>query len=150
MAKHAIELTRTASAAASLGGFSADATRPRRIRLYYLSIGSEATPAENAFHLRVRRFTAAGTSTAVTPQPLDPADVATELDAGENHSAEPTYTANTEMLSKPFNQRATVQWYAPAGGEIVVPATASNGLGFETPTAGAAVSIRAMLHVDEA
>lgn len=150
MAKYAIELTRTASASASLGSYTADATRPRRIRLYYLSIGSEATPAENAFHLRARRCTAAGTSTAVTPVPLDPADAATELDAGENHSVEPTYTSNSEMLSKPFNQRATVQWYAPPGGEIVTPATASNGLGFETPTAGAAVSLRAMLHIDEA
>lgn len=149
MARNAVELTRTANAAQSLGSISADATRPRRLKLYYLSLGSEATPAENAFHLRVRRITAAGTSTAVTPVALDPGDAATEFDAGENHSAEPTYAANTELKSFPFNQRATVQWYAPTEGELVTPATASNGLGFDTPTIGAAVSLRAMLHVNE-
>lgn len=149
MGAFAVELTRTASSSQSLGTITADATRPRRLKLVYLSIGSEATPAENAFHLRGRRCTAAGTSTAVTPSPMDPADAATEFDAGENHSVEPTYTANTEMISKPWNQRATVQWYAHPDAPLVTPATASNGLGFETPTAGAAVSIRAMLHVVE-
>lgn len=149
MGAFAVELTRTASSSQSLGSLVADATRPRRLKLVYLSIGSEATPAENAFHLRARRITAAGTSTAVTPVAMDPADAATEFDAGENHSVEPTYTANTELLSKPFNQRATVQWYSHPEAPILVPATASNGIGIDTPTAGAAVSIRAMAHVVE-
>lgn len=148
MAKQAVELTRTASTTASLGSITADATRPRRIRLYYFMIGSGATPAENAFELRMRRITAAGTSTAVTPVALDPASAATEFDAGENHTVEPTYTSNSELHAMAFNQRSTVQWYAPPYGEIVIPATASNGVGFDTPTA-ATVSIRAMCHADE-
>lgn len=148
MAKNAVELTRTASTTASLGSITADATRPRRIRIYYCMIGSGATPAENAFEMRIRRITAAGTSTAVTPVALDPASAATEFDAGENHTVEPTYTANSELHAMAFNQRSTVQWYAPPYGELVIPATASNGVGFDTPTA-ATVSIRAMIHADE-
>jgi hypothetical protein len=116
--------------------------------LVYLNIGSEATPADTSFLLRARRVTAAGTATAVTPSPIDLADAATEMDAGENHTVEPTYTANSEQLTVPWNQRATFQWYAPSEGAIVIPATAAAGIGFDTPTAGA-VSIRAILHVKE-
>lgn len=148
MAKMAIQLLRTASTTASLGAVTADGTRPRRARIYYVSIGSGATPAENAFELRLRRCTAAGTSTAVVPINLDPASATTEMDAGENHTVEPTYTANAEVHHMAFNQRSTVQWYAPPGGEILLPATAANGVGFETPVASA-VSIVGMVHVDE-
>ena len=96
MAKYAVELNRTASATASLGTVIADATRPRRGKLYDVIFGSEATPADNAFRYIVQRITAAGTSTAVTPQALDPGDAATEFDAGENHTIEPTYTRSEE------------------------------------------------------
>jgi hypothetical protein len=118
------------------------------MKLFYLSLGSEATPADNAFLYRVRRCTTAGTSTAVTPTALDPADAATEQDAGENHTVEPTYTANSEQLVVPLHQRATFQWTAAPGREIVTPATASNGLGIDTPTA-ATVVIAAMLHIED-
>jgi hypothetical protein len=148
MARYAVELRRTASTTASLGSVTADATRPRRIKLYYVSFGSEATPADNAFLYRVRRCTAAGTSTAVTPTALDPADAATEQDAGENHTVEPTYTSGSEQLVVPLHQRATFQWTAGQGREIVIPATAANGLGVETPTSSA-VTIAAMLHLEE-
>jgi hypothetical protein len=148
VANYSIELRRTASTTASVGTVTADATRPRRGKLYYLSAGSEATPADNAFLWRVRRVTAAGTSTAVTPTAQDPADAATETDAGENHSVEPTYTSNSEMIVLPLNQKATVQWQQPPGREIVWPATASNGLGIDTPTA-TAVAVAAMLYFTE-
>ena len=148
MAKYAIELNRTASATASLGSVTADATRPRRGKLYDVIFGSEATPADNAFRYIVQRITAAGTSTAVTPQALDPADAATEMDSGENHTIEPTYTANAILLAVGLNQRATFRWVASPGGELVFPSTASNGLGVQTPTSSA-VAITATLHVDE-
>ena len=148
MAKYAVELNRTASATASLGTVIADATRPRRGKLYDVIFGSEATPADNAFRYIVQRITAAGTSTAVTPQALDPGDAATEFDAGENHTIEPTYTAGAILLAVGLNQRATFRWVASPGGELVYPATASNGLGVQTPTSSA-VAITATLHVDE-
>jgi hypothetical protein len=141
-------MNRTASTTASLGTIGADATRPRRGKWYDIVFGSEASPADNAFLYLVQRCTALGTSTAVTPQPLDPADAATESDAGENHTIEPTYTANAVLLSIGLNQRATFRWVAAPGGELVYPATASNGLGVQTPTSSA-VAISSTVHYAE-
>lgn len=148
MGKYAVEMNRTASTSASVGSVTADATRPRRSRLYYAVFGSEAAPADNAFLWQVARITTAGTSTAVTPQPLDSADAATETDAGENHSAEPTYTANAILLSIPMNQRATVVFQTLPEYGLVIPATGSNGLGIKTPTA-TAVAITSTVHFEE-
>ena len=148
MAAYAVEFNRTAGGAVSLGTVVADSTRPRRGRWYDFTLGSEASPADNAFKWIIQRCTAAGTSTAVTPQSLDPADAATESDAGENHSVEPTYTANAILHSIPINQRATYRWVATPGYELVYPATASNGLGVQTPTSSA-VAITMMLHYRE-
>lgn len=148
MAAYAVEMNRTASTTASVGSVVADATRPRRGKIYDLIFGSEGTPADNAFQWVVQRVSAAGTSTSVTPQPLDPADAATEADAGENHTIEPTYTANAVLLSISINQRATFRWVASPGGELVYPATASNGFGVKTPTSSA-VAITATVHFIE-
>ena len=148
MAKLSVPLRRTASTTASLGSITADATRPRRFRLYDVIVGSEASPADNAFLYVFQRITAAGTSTAVTPRNLDPASAATELDAGQNHTVEPTYTASQELLFIPVNQRATMRWVAAPGSELVFPATASNGVGIQTPSAGTVV-ITATCYVDE-
>ena len=148
MARYAIDFHRTAGASTSTGSITADATRPRRFKLYDLLVGSEASPADNPFLWNVQRVTAAGTSTAVVPQPLDPADAATEMDAGENHSIEPTYTSAAILLQIPLNQRATFRWVAAPGGELVAPATASNGLGIITSTASA-VAVSAQAHVEE-
>ena len=148
MAKYAVEMNRTAGTTTSLGTIGADATRPRRGKFYDIVIGSEATPADNPFRWVFQRCTALGTSTAVTPQALDPADAATESDAGENHTVEPTFTAGAILLAIPLNQRATFRWVAAPGGELVYPATASNGIGIQTPTASA-VAITGQIHYDE-
>jgi len=134
MANLVCDFQRTASTTATLGTWVADATRPRRLKFYDLMFGSEATPADAAILWTIRRCTAAGTSTGVTPQLLDPGDAATESDAGENHTIESTYTAGAIMLNIPLNQRATFRWVAAPGGEIVTPSTASNGVGIETDT----------------
>lgn len=148
MAAYAVEMNRTASTSLSVGNVVADATRPRRGKFYDLIMGSEASPADNAFLWQVQRCTTAGTSTAVTPQPLDPADAATESDAGENHTIDPTLTANAILLSIALNQRATFRWVASPGGELTYPATASNGLAIRTPTSSA-VAVTATLHYVE-
>lgn len=109
-----------------------DATTPRRMKIYDFTIGSSATPADNALVHTCQRATAAGTSTAVTPESLDPADAAALNDSGENHTVEPTYTANAIVWKISANQRATYRWVAAPGSEIVTPATAANGVGFFT------------------
>ncbi len=145
MGNYAVQMNRTASATLPVGSITADATRPRRMKLYDLVFGAEATPADGVFLLTAQRVTAAGTSTAVTPQALDPADAATENDAGENHTIDATATANAILLAIALNQRATFRWVAAPGGELVTPATASNGLALYTPTA-ALVAVSATVH----
>ena len=150
MAKYSIDGQDTNTAATTILGVTADATRPRRSKIYDVLIGSDATPADNAAEYNLQRVTAAGTSTSVTPQPLDPADAATETDSGEAHSIEPTYTSNAVLLNLMSNQRATVRWVAAPGGELVIPATASNGVGLVVVTvAGSAVNTGATIHFDE-
>ena len=68
---------------------------------------------------------------------------------GSRPPVEPTYTANLVLLSVALNQRATFRWVASPGGELVYPATASNGLGIQTTTASA-VAISATVHYNEA
>jgi hypothetical protein len=134
MGRIAVDFQRTASTTASLGSLTADATRPRRMSIYMITVGSEASPADQALLWQVQRITAAGTNTAVTPMQLDPGDALTEQDAGENHSVEPTYTANTIVLNVAANQKATVLWQTLPELGIITPATAANGLGIRTPT----------------
>ena len=149
MAAYVVQLNRTASTTLSLGTVTADSTRPRRGKWYDLVFGSEATPADNAFQYIVQRCTAAGTSSAVTPSPLDPADAATEADSGENHTIEPTYTAGLVLLAVGLNQRATFRWVASPGGELVYPATAANGIGIQTPTSSAVAITATVMFVEQ-
>jgi hypothetical protein len=148
MAAYAVDFHRTASTTAAVGTITADATRPRRVKWYDLIFGSEASAADNPFLYILQRCTAAGTSTSVVPQPLDPADAATEMDAGENHTIEPTFTSAQLLLEVALNQRATFRWVAAPGGELVSPATASNGIGIQTPTSSA-VAVTVQAHVQE-
>jgi hypothetical protein len=142
------KLRRTASTTLSLGVIGADATRPRRIEWYDMVFGCEAAAADNPFLYIMQRCTTLGTSTAVALQKLDPADGATEQDAGENHTVEPTYTANEILYELALNQRATFRWIATEGGRLISPATASNGIGIQTPVS-AALNITATVHVNE-
>ena len=101
-----------------------------RGRLYELLFSQGATPADNAILWNVSRFTVLGTEGAgVTPAPLDSDAPASILDAGEDHSVEPTYTAATELLEFDLNQRATFRFVAAPGGEFLLPAVANAGIG---------------------
>lgn len=150
MRKYSIDGQDTNTAATTLLGLTSAATiRPR---VYDLILGSDATPADNAAEYVLQRYTVAGTATAVTPQALDPADPASlaASTTGEAHSVEPTYTANAILLQWAQNQRATFRWVAAPNGEIVLPATAANGVGIQViGIAGAAVNTNAMIHYDE-
>lgn len=141
-------LKRTASTSLSLGTITANVTRPRRMQWYDILVGSEAVAADNPFLYVFQRCTAPGTNTAVTLQPLDPADAATEQVCGQNNTVDATYTANLIMQEIPLNQRATFRWIATEGGRITTPATASNGMGVATPTS-AAVIITSTIYVNE-
>src|SRR5690349_16860478 len=105
---------------------SATTVRPM---IYDVLVGSVATPADNAAEYYYQRVTTAGPVTAATPQALDPGDPSALATAGVNASAEPTYTANAVLLRVVKNQRATFRWVARERGELILPATAANGVG---------------------
>src|SRR3990167_6578966 len=109
-----------------IGLTSASTIRPK---VYEVLFGSAATPADQSFNMQINRFTAAGTSTSVTPQAIDNADPASLAAGGENHTVEPTSTSAAIMLSFSINQQATFRWVVPPEEGLVCPATAANGLG---------------------
>lgn len=101
----------------------------RRAKIYDFSISQGAAPADTVIRWTLMRFTAAPTVTAVVPATLDSADPASITTAGENATAEGTYTAATELWDQSINQRALYRWVASPGSELVVPDTAANGIG---------------------
>ena len=129
-----------------LGLTSTSAIRPA---VYDVIFGSNATPADNALNWLIERYTADGTPVAVTPQALDPGDPGATATGGENHAAEPTYTANSVLLSISANQRSTQRWVASPGGEIICPATASNGVGVEPVHASFTGEVQCTIHFEE-
>ena len=155
MAKYAIDGQDTNTANTTILGVSADGTTPRRQRVYDYVLGSGAAPADGAGEYAFERFTAAGTSTAVTPSPLDPADAVALADAGEAHSGEPTYAnvignvGQEPMLLFSLNQRATFRWVASPGGELVIPATAAAGLGTRVQTVQTPINVENNIHFNE-
>lgn len=120
-----------------------------RPRLYDLMLGQSGTAADNVVVWSVQRQTAAGTITSVTPRPLDPSDPASTTTGGSNASAEGTITANSDLLTVAFNQRGTYRWMAPPGGELIVPATANNGLAVLVKSAAYQGAAGGTLHFEE-
>ncbi len=117
--------------------------------IYDLVVGSPATPADNALEFILQRYTAAGTATSVTPEPLDPADPAAIATAGQNHTAEPTYTSGKVLLDLVMNQRATQRWVPSPGREIKLPATAANGVGLQPVHASFTGDVTATIHFED-
>jgi hypothetical protein len=97
--------------------------------LYDLILGSSAAPADNANQIFVQRFTAAGTTSPLTPQALDPGDPTATAPAGKTATVEPTYTANQILFHLALNQRASHRWVGDPSGALMSPAVAANGLG---------------------
>lgn len=152
MAKYSLKTQRaTLSATLAVGGLQAPAASMRRIKLYSLLVGCEDTPANAANYWELQRTTTAGTWTnARTPQALDPGDTVAPSAVGQDTAtANPTATANAFPLSFPLNMQATFTWFAPPGGEIIIPATANAGLMLWTSVAPNAVKGSAHWHLEE-
>lgn len=109
--------------------FNPAATPTGRARIYDLTIGSVATPADQACRFQIGRTTAVGTEDAgFTPVNLDSGGPAGAYDSGIGFSGgQPTKTANKELLTASINQRATFRWVAAPGGELIMAATQNNG-----------------------
>ena len=108
---------------------ASSATQARRHKLLELFVGIE-DPADQVARLVAQRYTVDGTGTAVVPTPLDPADAAMLGEAAEAHTVEPTYTGVLYVAAFDIHMRNPLLYYAPPGGEIVVPATDDSGIGY--------------------
>lgn len=115
--------------------------RPRIIEYKLSNVG--AVTVDSQFEVQTKRFTAAGTTTAVTPSSTDPSDpAATLFTAGSDATVEPTYTAGVVIDDTGVNPRGIYRWtaYDPSA-EIILPATAANGVGFFVNTLGGAILV---------
>lgn len=148
MGVYVIDGQDTSTAATTIISLSQPASALKRLKLNYLQIGSDAT-ADNAYEAVIQRGTADGTSTAITPQPRDPADGAASAVAGEAHTVEPTYTANAIMLNVFGHQRATFQWYAAPGSEIIIPVTNDACVGLQIITVTTAFNMGVVMEFTE-
>lgn len=131
--------TQTAAAKTILTIISTATVRPRLLAAVYSNVG--LVSSDSNWQVQGKRFTAAGTTTAVTPSITDSGDPAATFTAGSNATAEPTYTANTTFTDEGINPRNTYRWqaYDPRD-EIILPATAANGIGWLLNALGGAVT----------
>jgi hypothetical protein len=117
---------------------STAAIRPRIVRYDWSTTGTPTS--DQGIEVQPRRTTSLGTSTAYTLKASDPSDEAVTpiVTAGTNASVEPPgYTGF--LADKAINARMTHQWQAyTADEEIILPATAANGVGFQIIGAGGA------------
>lgn len=145
MARYACPGNKGTASVRTIVGARADATVASRGKVYDYMVGSITTPADSAFDHELYRTSTAGTGAALTPAPLDPADSASVSDASDTFTADPTI--GVLLMRVPLNQRATYRWVAAPGGELVWPATASNGIagGLQTATT---TDFSATLHID--
>lgn len=122
-----------------------------RPKVYDITFGSDATPADNAGKFAFQRCTTTGTvGSSITPQALDPGDPAALCSSGlAVFSVGPTLTASAFVLQWAQNQRATFRWVAAPNGELVIPATASNGLALMALVTTTAVNYAFVIHVEE-
>jgi hypothetical protein len=129
--------------------YSATTVRPK---IYDFTIGTEGTPADNALVWQLLRISTAQTGgAAVTPAALDPGDPASlgsAVSASTAITVEPT-TGTFMWGPMGMNQRATYRWVAAPSGEIVLPATASNGAAIQVKSAGYTGQSDAVVHHEE-
>lgn len=101
----------------------------RRAWIYDVTFGADGTPADNVLVYKLDRQSDVGTGTAGAAAPLDGADAVYLGIETCNNTIEPTVTGDTELIEIPVNQRASYRWVAAPGGELVVPATNTTGIG---------------------
>lgn len=103
----------------------------RRAWIYEFEVGADDVP--NAVDCPITydwsRQTAAGTSTAATPNPLDPADTAAGTVASVNFTAEGTITAASSLMALALNQRNSQRWVArDEKSALIIPAVNLSGI----------------------
>jgi len=115
-------------------------TGVRRLELYELEFGQTgalaSTDCQTQWDLSRFGATAVLTATAVIPNLLDIADSSPLAQFQNNASAELTYTTagnGLSLKSYAINQRGSYRWRSLDDGDrLIIPATATTGVGFRT------------------
>lgn len=129
--------TASKTAVAVVGGTT---VRPR-VNEFSVGLTTAPNATDQQLDWAIGRITAAGTAGSTpTPNPVDPADVASIATGAITHSAEPTYAA-PYLMEQGMNQRGMFRWVAIPGLEFVAPATASNGIALKNVAITAAAVI---------
>ena len=127
----------TTSTTVGIASLECPGSGMRRFKLCELIVGSDAaTLGTSNFKFQVQRATSTATGTTIVLDPSDPADAVAVTILKNNLTADGTVTAAKIPLTIPLNQQATFRWVANPGKEIVVPASANNGLHIRTPVSG--------------
>jgi len=121
-----------ASATAATAGIikaEAHGTNPQRLKIYEWSVGPGAAAADANYTVRAKRQSTAGTWTAVTARPLDSGSSEdTDRVPVGGRASTAAGTAGNILGEFGFNQRGGFRWVAVPGGELIIPATAANGI----------------------
>lgn len=103
------------------------AAADRRPKIKRITIACTGTVADAMAWFQLGVITTAGTSTAVTPKPIDAADGATvTCTAGKNFTAEPTFNRTLDEFV--LHERATGIFEPPPGVTWTCPLGATNGV----------------------
>ncbi len=122
-------------------------TLPRRQKIYDYMVGAGVEAPADASHAhQLLRATADGTSDAVTPIPLDPADAASLFVGADAITVDAAGTL--VVMDVGLNRRATYRWVAAPGSEIVVAATDNLGI-YGRLSAASTALFHATLMVEE-
>jgi hypothetical protein len=106
----------------------------RRAKWYEFTLGATANPNATDTYLQFDISRLSGTTslagTALTPNPLDPADqAAATLAAGNLTTEVNSAILGVSLYNTGINQRATTRWIAAQESQFLIsPATAQNGL----------------------
>lgn len=138
MANYTVQMLKsTTSTSIGVGSVECPGSGMRRFEILDAVFGSDAaTLGTSNFRFELQRSTTAATGTSFTPDPKDPADAAAVTLGKSNLTVQGTNTAGKIQLTVPLNQQATFRWVAQPGDEIIVPATANNGIHVNTPVSG--------------
>lgn len=130
----------TAAAKTALVLISTAAIHPRVKFMKAYQVGVVSVDSET--EVLCSRITTTGTTTALTLAGPDNSDPSATLIAGSNATVEPTYTANTLEATMVFNPRGQATWQPyDATADILLPPTASNGLGALLNTLGGSTTV---------
>lgn len=114
--------------AANVGIVKLDGTAATRGAIYEwdFSTGAAAAPVDQNYRIQLIRHTTAGSWATATPAALDAADPAAVCVGGQTCTT--ASTASTVLMNIGINARAGFRWVAIPDSELILPATANNGI----------------------